>query len=230
MNTHIIPAIMPNNFEDIEHDVAIVKKYVDFVQLDLMDGNYVSEKTWPFHYGTDYDLEDLKKETTSFPYWEDINYELDLMIARPEETLDTWLSIGAARIIFHYASVHDWEKIRNIEIGVRNFVKIGIAITIHDNIDDVCKLIDEGIFDFIQIMGIDQIGYQGEPFEESSLGYIKKLHNRYPDMIISIDGAVSLDTISLLHHAGATRFVSGSAVYGNGMVDENIELLLQEIE
>jgi ribulose-phosphate 3-epimerase len=192
-----------------------------------MDGKYAPESTWPFIYGTDRYLVSLEAQDTALPFWEDINYELDLMVERPEERLDTWLGIGASRVIFHYASVHDWEKIKNIDHGIRNFIHIGLAITIHDNLTDIYPLIDNDIIDFVQVMGIANIGYQGEPFQEESLDIISNLKERYPDLVISIDGGVSVDTIADLHDAGVDRFVSGSGVYGGGSADENIYALGQ---
>ncbi len=221
---------MPDRFEHIEESAGLVRNYVTTVQLDLMDGKYVPEKTWPFFYTTDYDVTALKAQDSSLPFWEDLNYELDLMCERPEENLDTWLSLGASRVIFHYKSIHDWDKIRDIDHVVRNFTHIGCAVTIHDDIAEIEKHIDEKTFDFIQVMGISHIGYMGEPFEEESLSIIKHLRKKYPDLVITVDGGVSIDTIEDLYDAGATRFVSGSGVFGSGMVDENIHHLYELIK
>ncbi len=229
MNAEIIPAVMPNHFDDIEASAALVKNSVTTIQLDLMDGKYVSEKTWPFYYSTDYDLTNLLNEDGQLPFWEEVNYELDLMVTRPEESLDTWLHVGASRVIFHYASINNWKLIKEIDPGIRNFIEIGCAITIHDDLPDIIELIKENTFDFIQVMGIAHIGYQGEPFEESIIEIIDVLKNTFPDLIISVDGGVSLDTVGPLADGGVTRFVSGSAVFAHGSADENIEALKYEI-
>ena len=225
----LIPALMPERFDDIVDGVAVVKNYVRTVQLDLMDGKYVPEKTWPFYHSVDYHLRDLQKEDEGFPFWEEINYELDLMVERPELKLDTWLSLGASRIIFHYASVHDWSLIKDIEDGIRNFVEIGLAVTIHDNLDDIFPLIEEGFVDFVQVMGIARIGFQGEAFDERCLDIIALLKERYPDLIISVDGGVSEHSIPALRDAGVQRFVSGSGVFAHGIPEENIEYLREII-
>lgn len=225
MNIEIIPAIMPQKFYEIEDLTSLVKGSVQTVQLDLMDGKYAPEPTWPFIYGTDRDLVALEAQDISLPFWEDINYELDLMIERPEERLETWLGIGASRVIFHYGSIHDWEKIKDIELGVRNFIELGLAITIHDDIEAIYELVDDNVVDFIQVMGIAHIGYQGEPFEEEALTMISNLRERYPDLMISVDGGVSMDTIGDLYDVGVNRFVSGSGVYGGGSAPENVENL-----
>ena len=229
MNIEIIPAIMPQKFEDIATDVGLALHHVQTVQLDLMDGKYVSEKTWPFVYGTDRDLIALKKEDESLPYWDEVNYELDLMIERPEENLDTWLNICASRVIFHYASIHNWDLIHSIDHITRNFIEIGCAITVHDSLEKLYPLIDEKIIDFVQVMGIAHIGYQGEPFAEESLDIVRNLRARYPELVISVDGGVSLDSVGELHDAGVNRFVSGSGIYGGGVTHENIEYLRSAI-
>jgi len=220
---------MPESLDEIAAMAGPVVHHATTVQLDLMDGKYVPETTWPFVRGGEAELTHLLSEDESLPFWDDLDYEIDLMIERPEQDLDTWLHLGAARIVFHYASVKDWDGIRAIDAVTRNFTNIGCAVTVHDNLDDVCTLIEEGIFDFIQIMGIAHIGYQGEPFEERCLGIIATLKNQFPHILISVDGGVSLDTISKLYDAGVDRFVSGSGVYGGGIIEENIHDLVAEI-
>lgn len=230
MNKEIIPACMPKDFEDITGVAESVVGGVKIIQLDLMDGKYVPEQTWPFVYKNDYHLDDLKKEDRGLPLWERVNYELDLMVERPEQDLDTWLSIGASRVIFHYASVGDWEPIRNIDHAIRNFVELGVAVTIHDDLNNIFPLIDDDTVDFVQVMGIAQIGYMGEPFDESCIDIIKTLREKYPDMVISIDGGVSENTIPLLNEVGVNRFVSGSGIFAGGIAIENIEYLHSFIE
>ena len=44
----IIPAIMPEDFTDLSNKVTRVAGEVKWVQLDIMDGDFVPEKTWPY--------------------------------------------------------------------------------------------------------------------------------------------------------------------------------------
>lgn len=225
MEREIIPACMPERFSDIEGVVASVKHDVQTIQLDLMDGNYVPEATWPFMFETDFSLQDLQTEDIGFPFWEDVNYELDLMVSKPEEKIDQWMGLGASRVIFHYGSVADWGPIRELDHVIRNFVRLGVAIHIHDTLEDIFPLIDEQVVDFVQVMGIEHIGYMGEPFDDRCIDIVQVLRTRYPNLVISIDGGVSEVTIPLLVEAGANRFVSGSAVFAQGLAVENIEYL-----
>ena len=61
-------------------------------------------------------------------------------------------------------------------------------------------------------MGIDKIGFQGQPFDERVLENVRKIRKAHPEMPISIDGSVNFDTAKSLVDAGATRLVSGSAI------------------
>lgn len=225
MNREVIPALMPQSFDDINSAALSVRHSVSLMQLDIMDGKYVPEPTWPYINGGRRDLQEILNGELPLPLWEHVNYELDLMVRRPEEELQQWLGFGASRIIFHYASVHDWSKIAEIDPVSRNFIEIGVAITTHDDIEKVYELLDDGVVDFVQCMGIARIGFQGEPFNPEILEVIAELRTRYPELVISVDGGVNLETIEDLKHAGVNRFVSGSGVFGSGIPDENIHQL-----
>jgi hypothetical protein len=44
----IIPAIMPRNYEDLKNRVALVRGIVPLVQIDICDGIFVKNQTWPY--------------------------------------------------------------------------------------------------------------------------------------------------------------------------------------
>ena len=51
-------------------------------------------------------------EEEGMPRWEDINFEVDLMVENPEAVVSKWVSAGASRVIVHVESMKDFEKIR----------------------------------------------------------------------------------------------------------------------
>jgi ribulose-phosphate 3-epimerase len=89
-------------------------------------------------------------------------------------------------------------------------VELGIALGLNTPITDITGYLED--IDFVQFMGIAQIGYQGEAFDERVLDRIREFHNAHPEVIISVDGGVNFDTAHLLAQAGAKRLVSGSAI------------------
>ena len=68
------------------------------------------------------------------------------------------------------------------------------------------------MIDFVQLMGIKEVGRQGQPFAEETFARVKKLRSVYPELEIAIDGGVNQETIPGLAEAGASRLAPGSAI------------------
>ncbi len=225
----IIPAIMPSDFADLSSKVARVAPFVSSVQLDIMDGDFVPEKTWPYH-GEIMDFKKLQREALGLPEWEKINYEIDLMVSSPDRDALEWIKIGASRIILHFESHPEIksiiEKIRQ-EYGRKSdnysAPEIGLAIGTEIPLEKIDSLIP--LVDFVQQMGIEKIGYQGEAFSPKVIPRIKELRKKYPNLIISIDGAVNEETAPVLVSAGVTRLVSGSYVFNAVDIKQSIDTL-----
>jgi ribulose-phosphate 3-epimerase len=142
------------------------------------------------------------------PCWELIDYEVDLMVSKTEEEFRRWVSAGAARIIIHIESLPDPKKLIDEYKGVIN---IGLALNPETSLDTILPYIHD--IDFLQCMGIQKIGFQGQKLHDAVLSRISHLRDSYPDLIISIDGGVTRDNAELLVTAGARRLVSGSAIF-----------------
>src|SRR6185369_1128880 len=96
----VVPAIIPENFEHLTAEVEKIKDFVNLVQVDIADGVFDNDRTWPF-IGDKGDFEKLLSEEVGLPFWEDLDYEFHLMIDEPEKSLDNWIRIGATNIIVH---------------------------------------------------------------------------------------------------------------------------------
>ncbi len=208
---YIIPAILPKNQAELSNKTKQVLGLVSHVQVDVCDGLFVPSKT-------------AFKE---LPFFEDLEFELDLMIDQPELVLEKYIELQPARIVIHLESVKDFVKLFFALEPIKEIIEIGFSIS--NDTDD--ELLEKFIEDcnFIQVMGIARIGSQGQPFDERCIDRIAYLHRKYPDMPISVDGAVNTETIARLRSAGATRFVAGSAVFGAKDVVGNIEKLEKTI-
>jgi len=202
----IIPAIMPKDYENLDEMMSLFVGVVPLVQLDIMDGKFVPARTWPYPRDPHFDAISIEEE--GMPRWEEINFEVDLMIENPELAVPRWVSAGASRIIVHIESMKDFEKIRGaVPMGL---IELGLAINTETPLSTLDPYLDR--IDFIQCMGIAHIGFQGQPFDERVLDTVKTIHAARPDLPISIDGSVNFDTARRLVDAGATRLVSGSAI------------------
>lgn len=222
----IIPAILPKDLEDLREKMAQVSGLVPLVQIDICDGKFVPSKTWPYVKGGMDEFGLIIAEDEGFPFWDSLNLEIDLMIRNPDEVVDSWIKAGAKRLVLHWEStpkvLEIIEKLR-AEYGTARQepfgLEIGIALDIrtpNEEINELLDLIDEdgySIIDFVQFMGIDNVGFQGQEFNDEVLEKISDLRDMYPDMPISVDGGVDFDNAPDLISAGATRLISGSAIF-----------------
>jgi ribulose-phosphate 3-epimerase len=210
----IIPAILPKDYSQLENQVEDVSQNTDCVQVDICDGQFVPNATWPYK-KHDNNFEQLLSEQKGLPHWEEIDFEFDLMVNRPEEVVLDWMRVGATRMILHVESKGDIGKAIDL---VSNDVEIGLAINIETDLAVLSPFADK--ISFIQCMGIDRIGYQGQDFDKKVIDKIKAIKKLYPDKIVSVDGGVNLDNANDLILAGAERLVVGSAIFDSENVYE----------
>jgi len=223
--SEIIPAILPKNYEDLKNKIALVRGIVPVVQIDICDGVFVKSTTWPFlgkneeatflENSLDRHFVAILNEQEGMPFWEDIDFELDLMVHDAVTNFDIYSKLGARRIIFHLEAVGDAEDFKDflsgMDIYIRDIIAIGVALNPDTSIDKIVPLIN--YLDFVQCMGIAEIGLQGQPFDKKCLVQIKKLKDKFPDLIISVDGGVNFETAPALLSAGADRLVIGSTIF-----------------
>lgn len=230
----IIPAIMPDTYNDLVEKATRVKGVLPLAQIDIMDGIFVGSKSWPYRTAgeaNDMHFLAMKNQEETLPFFDELDYEIDLMIAEPEKHIDEWLPLGASRLIFHIESIkdlklffeHDFFLEGAREIGGQTVIEVGLAIDPATPLEKIETYIEK--VDFIQCMGIAKIGYQGEPFDERVLEHINALRIKYPNLAISVDGGVNAESAPLLRAAGANRLVSGSAIFRSENMAEAIAQL-----
>jgi ribulose-phosphate 3-epimerase len=236
----IIPAVLPKNYEDLKNHIALVRGVSSMVQIDICDGIFVKNITWPFlvraeetesflENSLDEHFKRILNEEEGMPFWEDIDFELDLMVVDAVENFDIYTKLGPKRIIFHIEAVGDLDNFKNFLEGIDNYIRdsieIGLAINTTSNIESIFSLIS--FVDFVQVMGIEHVGFQGEDFDDKCIDHIKTLREKFPELEISVDGAVGMNTAPLLTQAGATRLVVGSAIFNSNDIIGTIEELKQ---
>lgn len=223
-NIEIIPAILPKRFNDIEKDVSEIVGVAPMAQIDICDGIYVPNRTWPFEghgakdeaYLKDTDMQALVGEESGMPAWETVDYELDLMVRDPATLIPNIMCIGPKRIVVHFTQTDLVNGVAQkffdtLDPFYTEQIEFGLAMTSDIDTEVVKPFIQ--YIKFVQCMGIKNVGFQNQEFNEDILDTICSLHGEYPDLPISVDGAVNEDTIENLIDAGATRLVIGSAIW-----------------
>ena len=215
---NVIPAVIPESRKHLEETLALVFSFAQDVQIDITDGVFVPNTSFPYNDNTSIStLEPLLKERS---------FELDLMINKPEEAIDEWLLLNPSRVVMHIESTKAISKC--IQKVKDTGTSIGLSLNNDTNLSVLDPYYDE--IDFVQVMGIAQIGKQGESFDERVLERITAIRNNHPECEVSVDGSVNKETIVRLREVGATRFVAGSAILKADNPKEAFEELLMVIQ
>ncbi|MEI6346155.1 MAG: hypothetical protein WCO79_02890 [bacterium] len=231
----IIPAILPMHFAELEQRVAQVRAAsiaeLTTIQIDVCDGRYTPNATWPYR-KPDQSFEAILREERGLPGWEDFDFEIDLMACEPEKLIGDWMTAGASRIIVHLDALSAEVPAAMSELGrivasTRGLVEIGIAVGIETSTEKVTAVATQYLGDIsvVQCMGIAHAGFQGQPFDERVLAKISEVKALFPNVPIAVDGGVNLETVERLIEVGVSRAVAGSAIFEVGSVRENIEAL-----
>ncbi len=204
----IIPAIIPISYGDLEEKLSIVRGLVKTVQIDVSDGRFTPNLTFPFHPEDRAIFEKIKNEEEGLPFWKDFDFEVHLMTETPEKYALEWQSAGAFRLVVHAETLKDFESLRN---EIAEMTEIVLALNLDTDMEKVRPFLSQ--INSVQLMSIAKIGYQGASFEEKILDRIKALLEMKPELIVSIDGGVNLGNAHSLISAGAKRLIVGSAIF-----------------
>jgi ribulose-phosphate 3-epimerase len=149
------------------------------------------------------------RKTTSLPF------DVHLMIENPEKYIDAFAKAGSDRITVHVeTSIHLHRTVAMIrERGLRAGVSLNPAtplVQIEPILPDI---------DLLLIMTVNP-GFGGQKFIEGSLSRIRQAQEMIraiaPDVLLEVDGGVTLKNIRSIADAGADILVAGSAIFGSG--------------
>jgi len=218
----VIPAIIPESYQLMRAKMEQVKDYVPLVQIDVIDGQFAPDPTWPYT-GTSESayFDEIVAQKQGFPLWKELQFEVDLMVNRPELVLDDWIATGASAVIIHADSTENHEEI--FDKLAEKGVGIGLALMPSNSNELVDRFVDK--IDFLQLMGSDEIGYHGVELDPLVYQKLKDIRKAHPNLSIGVDIGVTFKTAPQLVDAGATRLISGSAIFGA----ENIESALEQL-
>jgi len=217
--SEIIPAIIPETFEDLEEKLGIVAGRVPLVHIDVENGTLTKRAVWPYA-GDIATFLRITEEAEGFPFWEDVSFEAHLMVKDVEEIAEDWIKAGAERLIVHIEAFESHDELSQFLSVLKNRfsaassylgVEAGLAINLDTDIENIYEHVLEA--DFIHLMSIPKIGDQGVGLDERIFERIKVLKQKFPETIISVDGGVTLENKDELIEAGADRLVVGSAIF-----------------
>ncbi len=194
----VVPAIIPKSQDEVIKFSSELR-FTREIQLDLVDGIFSPTVSWP--YDPSGDPMSVKSQLDAY------TLEVDLMVADPIKAAEEWIKAGADMLVFHVETL-SLDSFRIFD----EKTKVSLGVSAHGDTPLETLFTYAEYADYIQLMGIYEIGSQGQPFDEVVLDKIRECKDRFPNTLISIDGSVNKDTIVRLKEAGADRFICGSAI------------------
>lgn len=187
MKHKIIPTIIAKNQNELNSLLNKYKKYFNYLQLDIMDGKFVKNKSNWFNF----------KLSKSY------RYEAHLMVEDPEK----WIKKNYSKFD---AVIANFERVKN-PLELIKFVKsknkkIGFAINPETSIRKLWPYLK--YLDRILILMVHPGKYNAK-FMPKSLNKIKELRKTYANNI-EVDGHMNPETIEQCRRVGANLFAVGS--------------------
>ena len=177
------------------------KEDFDYIHLDMMDGLFVSNKSFT------YDEVKLIVENINKPL------DVHLMVEDIDDYIKDYISYNTEYITIHYEAMKDTLPILKIK---SHGIKCGISIKPNTEIELIYDLLDK--IDMVLIMSVEP-GRGGQEFIPNALDKVKKLKEeiirRNLDVKISIDGGINKETAKLSIDNGVDILVIGSAIKNN---------------
>lgn len=206
----VIPSLPANTFQELSMKVGKVHAAIDTFQIDVADGLFVTNRSWPMNPGDKEQFQRIVKGQEQLPFADKVSYVVHFMAHNPEKLLPDWVRAGIVRALFHPEAKHDFSALT--EVANKAGIELGVSLKVGTPIDRIEPYIKH--ISVVQLMGIKNIGVQGQPFAEEVLDAIREVKEHYPSVTIAVDGSVNAETAPRLVAAGATRLAPGSYVLG----------------
>lgn len=201
MKKMIAPSLLSANFGQLDQEITMINNsQADWFHLDIMDGVFVPNISFGFPV-----IKQIKKLAQK-------PLDVHLMIVKPERYIQKFKEFGADILSIHYeACTHLHRTVQSIKDAG---MKAGVVLNPHTSIYLLEDIITE--IDLVLLMSVNP-GFGGQKFIENTYQKIARLkiliQNSRSNVLIEIDGGVTLTNSSQLFEAGANVLVAGNSVF-----------------
>lgn len=200
----IVPAILTDDFETFLTRVRQAEEFTDFIQIDFMDGEFVSTRSFDLHMINDVDIK--------------ITFEAHLMMQKPLEALRAIRSASLKKALFHIEAAGN--PLEFITEAKNRGLDVGIALRPDTPLESVADLVRH--VDSLLFLTVDP-GQYGSPFKPEVINKLSPARLKFPHTIIGVDGGVSLENLHIFYAAGIDYVCIGSRIFAEGDPGKNFK-------
>ncbi|PIN89420.1 hypothetical protein COU60_03430 [Candidatus Pacearchaeota archaeon CG10_big_fil_rev_8_21_14_0_10_34_76] len=217
---HVIPSIFAESKEEFDEKFSNLVKISKKIQIDFMDGKFVSAKGIRAS-----NVPNLKKYKNDF--------EAHLMVYRPEKWISKMKKKGFKKIIFHYGAIKDSKKIFKLIMRIKKnnmgaWVAFNPNVKIREILESVDKIKKFGAsVDGIMFMGVYP-GKEGQRLNPLVVENVIAFKRLYPEVIVQVDGGVNDNSVRKLVKAGVDIVNSGSFISNSEDPKKALKVLEKE--
>ncbi|MFY0605360.1 MAG: ribulose-phosphate 3-epimerase [Cyclobacteriaceae bacterium] len=197
----VSPSVLAADFANIQRDIEMLNESsADYIHIDIMDGVFVPNISFGFPV-TQAIAKHAKKPL-----------DFHLMITDADSYLGQCRDSGADIISVHYEACDHLH--RTIGAIKAMGIKAGVALNPHTPVHVLEEIITD--LDLVLIMSVNP-GFGGQKFIDKTFEKVKKVkeltQQHQHELLIEVDGGVTMDNAKKLVDAGANLLVAGSFVF-----------------
>lgn len=191
----VAPSLLAADFSALGAEVERVRD-AEVIHIDIMDGNFVPNLSMGPQV-----VKALRGKT-------DQVFDVHLMLRRPLSYIPVFREAGADWLTFHIECEDD--PVKMLEAIEKSGAKAGMAIKPGTPVEALYPY--GGRLHSVTVMTVEP-GFGGQKLMEGPLEKVRQLKERFPHLVVEVDGGVNEETAPLVRQAGADLLVAGTAVF-----------------
>jgi ribulose-phosphate 3-epimerase len=191
--TKIVPAVLVKNKEGYLERMNIIRKLTNRFQLDIIDGEYVDNKT--------IQLDEITRFT-------EIKMDVHLMVKEPKAFVERAIALNANNIIIQFECGED--LMPHIERIKKSGLSAGIAINPETKLSKLKPF--KGMLSHVLIMGYPA-GFSGQKLDQSIFERLPEVRDMFSHAEVGLDGGVNKTNAKKVMQAGFDVVNINSAIF-----------------